>query len=327
MCAAIAGWLSGAWPANPYTLAVAGIVVIGGPLPASGTRDGRRALRGSRRRGGHAAGVRPRAGSSTDAEARARAFHDWRDADTRSSARARRASCRADQYIARLVASYRGGRACRGLHRSTARDHAPGGDRVRLLADRRAAGVRGLGPEPAVGLLLVLGLEVNLLTLGTEGRRPRPLRSSTVRMLAFALPGALGRRRAAGAAGGGAADVRHARRRGDVAARRVTTAHVPAWVAGLAAGALTTSTSTNGPPMLLHLLGRGARPEQVRDTLTVCFIGLAGIGAVALFVTGDARAAGRHLRRRPRPRRRAPATSSGAAVLPTRGQRSLRAGA
>ena len=63
---------------------------------------------------------------------------------------------------------------------------------------------------------------------------------------------------------------------GTLAARRVTSAHVPAWVAGLAAGALTTSTSTNGPPMLLHLLGRGATPEQVRDTLTVCFIGLAG---------------------------------------------------
>ena len=46
-------------------------------------------------------------------------------------------------------------------------------------------------PEPAVVLLLVLGLEVNLLTLGTERRRPRPLRRSTVLMLACALPGAL----------------------------------------------------------------------------------------------------------------------------------------
>ena len=73
---------------------------------------------------------------------------------------------------------------------------------------------------------------------------------------------------------------------GTLAARRVHEAHVPAPVAGLAAGALTTSTSTNGPPMLLHLLGRGATPEQVRDTLTVCFIGLAGIGATALAVTG-----------------------------------------
>ncbi len=73
---------------------------------------------------------------------------------------------------------------------------------------------------------------------------------------------------------------------GTLAARRVTSAHVPAWLAGFAAGALTTSTSTNGPPMLLHLLGRGATPMQVRDTLTTCFIGLAAIGATALAVTG-----------------------------------------
>ena len=57
---------------------------------------------------------------------------------------------------------------------------------------------------------------------------------------------------------------------GTLLARRVTHARTcPAWSAGLAAGALTTTTSTNGPPMLLHLLGRGATPEQVRDTLTV----------------------------------------------------------
>src|SRR4051794_41855778 len=48
-----------------------------------------------------------------------------------------------------------------------------------------------LEPAPAVGLLLVLGLEVNLLTLTTERRRPRPLVRSAVWMLAFAVPGAL----------------------------------------------------------------------------------------------------------------------------------------
>ena len=37
-----------------------------------------------------------------------------------------------------------------------------------------------IDPEPAVVLLLVLGLEVNLLTLATERRRPRPLRRSTL---------------------------------------------------------------------------------------------------------------------------------------------------
>src|SRR5215207_9855265 len=142
-------------------------------------------------------------------------------------------------------------------------------------------------PEPAVVLLGVLGLEVNLLTLGTERRRPRPLKHSTVVMLACALPGALA----------GVAVLRSLPAEAlqvavtlgvvaTLAARRVREAHVPAWVAGLAAGALTTSTSTNGPPLLL-LLGRGATPAQVRDTLTTCFVGLAAIGALALFGTGD----------------------------------------
>ena len=83
---------------------------------------------------------------------------------------------------------------------------------------------------------------------------------------------------------------------GTLAARRVTAAHVPALAAGIAAGALTTSTSTNGPPMLLHLLGRGATPAQVRDTLTVCFVGLAGLGALALSAPAIRRCR-RHARR------------------------------
>jgi hypothetical protein len=32
LCAAIAGWLLELWPANPLTLAVAAVAVIGGPL-------------------------------------------------------------------------------------------------------------------------------------------------------------------------------------------------------------------------------------------------------------------------------------------------------
>jgi hypothetical protein len=60
---------------------------------------------------------------------------------------------------------------------------------------------------------------------------------------------------------------------------------VPAPVAGLASGALTTSTSTSGPPLLLYLLGRGLAPAEVRDTLTVTFLGLGAVGAVALLAT------------------------------------------
>src|ERR1700750_1675346 len=63
-------------------------------------------------------------------------------------------------------------------------------------------------------------------------------------------------------------------------------AHVPAWGAGLTAGAMTTSTSVTGPPMLLHLLDRGAPPAAVRDTMTLGFLGLAVLGAIALVVTG-----------------------------------------
>ncbi len=145
-----------------------------------------------------------------------------------------------------------------------------------------------IGPEPAVVLLLALALEVNLLTLGTERRRPQPLRRATATILAWSAPGAL-----AGVAvlRGLPADALQVAVTlgvaGTLAARRVTSAHLPAWAAGLAAGALTTSTSTNGPPLLLHLLGRGATPEQVRDTVTVCFVGLAPIGAAALLLTGD----------------------------------------
>jgi uncharacterized membrane protein YfcA len=145
-----------------------------------------------------------------------------------------------------------------------------------------------IGPEPAVVALLVLGLEVNVLTLATERREPRPLWRSAAVMLAYAVPGALVGVAVLRALPADALQVAVTLGvAGTLAARRVRNAHVPAWAAGFAAGALTTSTSTNGPPLLLHLLGRGATPEQVRDTLTVCFLALAPIGAAALFATGD----------------------------------------
>jgi uncharacterized membrane protein YfcA len=143
-------------------------------------------------------------------------------------------------------------------------------------------------PEPAVVLLLVLGLEVNVLTLATERRRPQPLAGTVALMLACAIPGALAGVAVLRALPAAALQIAVTLGVvGTLVARRVRTAHVPGWLAGVAAGALTTSTSTNGPPILLHLLGRGVTPAQVRDTLTTCFIGLAGVGAVALLVTGD----------------------------------------
>jgi uncharacterized protein len=143
-------------------------------------------------------------------------------------------------------------------------------------------------PEPAVVLLLVLGLEVNVLTLATERRRPRPLGRSTLVLLAWSLPGALAGVAVLRALPSEALQIAVTLGvAGTLAARRVRAAHVPAWAAGLSSGALTTSTSTSGPPLLLHLMGRGVSPAQVRDTLTTCFVALAGIGAIALFATGD----------------------------------------
>src|SRR5829696_6391163 len=46
-------------------------------------------------------------------------------------------------------------------------------------------------PEQAVGLLTVLGLEVNLLTLLAERRRPAPVWRDVVAVVLWSLPGAL----------------------------------------------------------------------------------------------------------------------------------------
>src|SRR5215204_3034861 len=46
-------------------------------------------------------------------------------------------------------------------------------------------------PEQAVGLMTLLGLEVNLLTLLAERRRPDPVWADVVAVVAWSLPGAL----------------------------------------------------------------------------------------------------------------------------------------
>lgn len=152
-----------------------------------------------------------------------------------------------------------------------------------------------VGPPEALGLLVVLGLQVNLMMLATEGRRPRPLGRDTAMLLAGAAPGVL-----AGVAILLALDavaLQLAVSAGVVAtlaARRLGAgAHPPRWaapLAGLASGALSTSTNTSGPPLLVYLLGRGVEPARVRDTLTSCFVGLALLGITALWATGTTEA-------------------------------------
>ena len=151
-----------------------------------------------------------------------------------------------------------------------------------------------LAPHEAIGLLLLLGIEIGILTLATEGRRPQPMLRRSAIVLAWALPAAV-----AGVAVLRALDpvtLQIAVSVG-VAATLVVRHRAPAqprgaeprWAApvtGLSAGALVTSTNTSGPPLLLYLLGRGDEPTTVRDTLTVCQLGLSVIGAIAIIATG-----------------------------------------
>src|SRR4051812_25434172 len=151
-----------------------------------------------------------------------------------------------------------------------------------------------LDPREAIGLLLLLGMEIGVLTLATERRRPQPFARRCAVLLAWAVPAAV-----VGVAVLKALDavtlqvavsigvaatlitrkLTSGRQRGDE----------PRWAApvtGLAAGALVTSTNTTGPPLLLYVVGRGDEPDRVRDTVTVCQLGLSVIGAIAIAVTG-----------------------------------------
>lgn len=152
-----------------------------------------------------------------------------------------------------------------------------------------------LGPPRAVGVLLLLGVEVNALILAGERRRPRPLLRDCAVLLAWAAPGTV-------------VGVVVLRTLSAVALQLALTAAIlatlllrrlrpvrrtPLWAApaaGFASGALTTATTTNGPPLIVYLLGGGHDPARVRDTLTFCFVCLFGLGTLALWLTGTSEA-------------------------------------
>ena len=156
-------------------------------------------------------------------------------------------------------------------------------------------------PAQAVVLLILLGLLVSLMTLGTEGRRPEPLVRESLTMLAWAIPGVFAGLLALRALDSTALQVgvtlgvfatlavrALARRRRDAGAGEPPRWAAPA--AGFASGALTTSTNTSGPPVVLYMLARGATAVQTRDTLTTTFVGfgLLGLAALALSHTHGA---------------------------------------
>ena len=161
-------------------------------------------------------------------------------------------------------------------------------------------------PAEAVGLMIVLGLEIEPADAADRAPPARsPSGATSTAVVAWSLPGAL-------------AGVAVLRALDELALQLLVTAGVlaalvvnlraarrpppppgaahepPRWArpaAGLASGALNTSTSTGGPPVVLLLMSRGLRPGVVRDTLTASFVGFARRqrrGAAARRARGDA---------------------------------------
>ncbi|HUR84326.1 MAG TPA: sulfite exporter TauE/SafE family protein [Solirubrobacteraceae bacterium] len=153
-----------------------------------------------------------------------------------------------------------------------------------------------LGPQEAVTAGVLLGLELNVMTLASEGRRPRVLRADAVTLVGWALPGlalgALALRSlpdrllsAFVAVAVLAALGLRLRARRVRAVTRAARWWQPA-LAGASSGALATSTSLSGPPLVFYLLARGLSPEQMRDTLAAVFVALSLAGVPALLATG-----------------------------------------
>ena len=153
-----------------------------------------------------------------------------------------------------------------------------------------------LEPEEAVATVLALGVVVNVLMLVGEHRATEVRRGDLLLPLAAAVPGlalgamllrALDKGALQTAVGFSVlvAVMLQARPRPRPQPRpdgeRAGWGHA---AIGMLVGGLTTSTSVNGPPLLLWLLARGATPGEVRDTLAAAFVALnlAGLAVVGL---------------------------------------------
>jgi uncharacterized membrane protein YfcA len=156
-----------------------------------------------------------------------------------------------------------------------------------------------LEPAQAVTALLVLGVVVNLLVLvgrRTEGAVRWP---DVARVVVAALPGLAGgalllgvvaKPVLQGVVGGGvllAVAVQVWRR--PPATSRPGPRRPPrgsAVAVGLLVGVLTTTTGTNGPPLVLWLERQRLAPADARRTISAVFLALNVLGAVALAAVG-----------------------------------------
>lgn len=156
-------------------------------------------------------------------------------------------------------------------------------------------------PVEAVTSLLLLSLALNLLVLFEGGRPEHVDWRALTPMLVAALPGlavgavalALLSKEALQVAVGIAVILAAAWQLSRRSARDPSASHralppAAGWAAGFASGALTTSISISGPPIVIWLEAHGVRPEEFRASLAASFLvlNLAG-GAVLLVAEGS----------------------------------------
>lgn len=154
-----------------------------------------------------------------------------------------------------------------------------------------------LDPAPALTTLLCLAAGLNLLVLFSEGREHRIRRRELAVILVAATPGLLIgtlilrslSKPALQILIGTVIVIAVLMQIRAVRLQRSTPedSRPPgplAALAGFLAGTFTTTTGTNGPPMMLWLQRAGASPSEVRDTLAAAFLILNVAGTVVLVV-------------------------------------------
>ncbi len=150
--------------------------------------------------------------------------------------------------------------------------------------------VGAYGSVEGVSALTLLSIAVNVLTLGTEGRRPAGDWRLAALLVACFVPGAV-----LGALVLRVASVELVEVLIAVSVLGAITARVlpasrklklPAVPAGVLAGLFGTSTGVSGPPLVLHLLHAGSSPLRSRDTLAAIFLATAILGLGVLAVVG-----------------------------------------
>jgi hypothetical protein len=148
-----------------------------------------------------------------------------------------------------------------------------------------------LEPVEAVTTLLVLGLALNLLVLFEGGRPDHVDWRRLAPMLAAALPGmAVGAlllgllSKATLQVGVGLAVIAAALWQlwGPEGTRRWASGRAAGWATGFLSGALTTSISVSGPPIVLWLEAHGVRPLEFRASLAASFLALNLTGGLVL---------------------------------------------